>query len=61
MKVKVFVVPVSWRMYGEVKVKAKDADEAVMKAMEAPLPKKGATYMDDSFQVQYEEVKEVEE
>lgn len=47
-------VPVTWQMWGVMKIRAKTLDKATKKAVEnQPLPK-DAYYVDDSCEVDYD-------
>lgn len=55
---KTYKVPVTWREYGYVIVNAKDKDEAIKLAHEADLPSQDSEYLENSFEIDYEGIRE---
>ncbi len=58
MKKKVYEVPVTWMMSGTYHVRASSPEAAKEAVFDAPLPKDG-DYVDDSFSVDEDDVREV--
>jgi len=55
-----FKIPVSWEVFGIVKIEANSLDEAIAKfdndIDNIPLPKEGGEYIDASFKREDEEI-----
>lgn len=54
-----YKVPVSWREYGYVTVKAKSKDEAIKIAHDADLPHENSQYLEDSFEIDHEAIQTI--
>lgn len=59
-EMKQYVIPLSWEMYGKVRVEAESLEEAVEYALgpECPLP--DGDYIEAYIQVEYEYMNEME-
>lgn len=55
-KVKEYTIPVVWSVMGRMKIKATSLEEALLKAEDVPLPK-DSSYLDDSFEIDYDGVR----
>ena len=52
-----YKVPVTWREYGYVFVKAKSIEEAAIKANDEDLPHDNSEYLEGSFEIDYEAIR----
>lgn len=55
---KKYRIPVSWAVSSEIEVRAQSLAEAVRKANDAPLPRKNVEYIDGSFSVDFEMIRD---
>jgi hypothetical protein len=54
-----YKVPVSWREYGYVLVKANSIEEAAEKANDEDLPHDNSEYLEGSFEIEYEAIRAI--
>jgi hypothetical protein len=54
-----YKVPVTWREYGYVLVKADSIDEAIQKAHDEDLPHDNSEYLEGSFEIDYDAVRTI--
>ena len=54
-----YKVPVSWREYGYVLVKANSIEEAGEKANDEDLPHDNSEYLEGSFEIEYEAIRAI--
>jgi hypothetical protein len=52
-----YKVPVTWREYGYVFVKAKSIEEAAIKANDEDLPHDNSEYLEGSFEIDYHAIR----
>jgi hypothetical protein len=54
-----YKVPVTWREYGYVIVKADSIDDAIQKAHDEDLPHDNSEYLEGSFEIDYDAVRAI--
>lgn len=56
---KLYSIPVTWKMYADILVRATSLEEAVDLALELDLPT--GEYLSDSYEVDYEAIEQIKE
>jgi len=54
-----YKVPVTWREYGYVLIQADSEAEAIKLTHDADLPSDTSEYLEDSFQIDYDNIKKI--
>jgi hypothetical protein len=58
---KTYKVPVTWREYGYVMIEAENKEDAISLAHDAELPSHNSEYLEDSFEIDYDNIQIVGE